>query len=607
MKIKGLHIIPIVLLLAGRMAAQLSPGDLSKAHADLEGLSNCTKCHVLGQKVSNDKCLECHKEIKSRIDGRVGYHASRDVQSKSCAACHSDHHGRNFDMVRFDEDNFKHELTGYKLEGAHKKTDCRECHKPDNIEDRSLKNLRTTFLGLEQQCLTCHTDYHQKTLSNDCAKCHTADAFTPASRFDHDKAKFGLEGKHKTVDCIECHRKEVRNGKAFQQFTGLEFGNCNSCHEDAHNNNLGANCKECHVEQSFNQTTGLKNFNHGKTHFPLKGKHRQVRCEACHNLAAEPLDIFQDRKGVRTDNCAVCHEDVHEGKFGNQCANCHDEKSFRIAGVPDNFNHNMTGFELEGKHEAVDCKKCHTHNFLDPLPHFQCSNCHEDYHDNQFAAGRVVAPDCAKCHTVDGFEVSHYTIADHNGSRFPLAGAHAATPCFACHKKDEQEWKFRNIGEKCIDCHNNVHGTEIDEKFYPGQACENCHISTGWRENHNFDHAATRFKLTGAHTRQSCGACHVTDREHDVRKFKGLPDQCFACHEDNHRQQFEVNGITDCTRCHGSENWKISRFNHNKTAFKLTGKHVGVACDKCHKEIREAGRVYIQYKFKSFECAVCHQ
>ncbi len=30
---------------------QISPGDLSNAHKDLEGMSNCTKCHVLGDKV----------------------------------------------------------------------------------------------------------------------------------------------------------------------------------------------------------------------------------------------------------------------------------------------------------------------------------------------------------------------------------------------------------------------------------------------------------------------------------------------------------------------------------------------------------------------------
>ncbi len=602
------HIILILTLLSAKVGAQLSPGDLAKSHAHLEGMANCTKCHTLGEKISNDKCLDCHKEIKTRVDRKEGYHASTDVRSKNCATCHSDHHGRNFDMVRFDEPNFKHDLAGYKLEGAHTKIDCRDCHKPDFVVDKGLKNPKTTYLGLKQDCLSCHADYHQKTLSNDCAKCHNADAFAPAVRFNHDKSKYPLAGKHKTVDCIECHEKETRNDKEFQRFTGLEFGNCNSCHKDAHNNNLGANCKECHTEASFNVLTGLHHFNHGKTLFPLKGKHKQVGCGDCHNLAAEPLKVFQDRKGVKTESCATCHQDVHDNKFGNQCANCHNEQSFRVAGVPKNFNHNLTGFELAGKHQAVDCKKCHTESFTDPLPHARCASCHVDYHKSQFTVNRVVAPDCAECHTVDGFEISLYAIEDHNKSKFPLTGAHAATPCFACHKADNaREWNFRGIGERCADCHDNVHSNEIDVKYYPNQSCDKCHISTSWKDNKNFDHTLTRFKLAGAHARQSCGACHVTDREQKIRKFRDLPSNCSACHNDAHNRQFDKNGVTECARCHGSENWNIDRFNHNTTAFKLNGKHAAVACDACHKEIKAEGVVFVQYKFKSFECADCHK
>ena len=104
-----MRILPIMLLLtffSGRLAAQLSPGELSNAHKDLEGISNCTKCHDLGSKVSNTKCLECHKEIKSRIDRNEGFHVSWEVKGKDCATCHSDHHGRKFDMIRFDENTF---------------------------------------------------------------------------------------------------------------------------------------------------------------------------------------------------------------------------------------------------------------------------------------------------------------------------------------------------------------------------------------------------------------------------------------------------------------------------------------------------------------------
>ena len=68
---------------------QISPGDLSEAHREFEGIFKCTNCHVLGHKISNDKCLQCHSEIKELVDEKRGYHASIEVKNNDCASCHS--------------------------------------------------------------------------------------------------------------------------------------------------------------------------------------------------------------------------------------------------------------------------------------------------------------------------------------------------------------------------------------------------------------------------------------------------------------------------------------------------------------------------------------
>ena len=104
--------------------SQISPGKLTKAHAHLEGISQCTACHDLGAKVSEKKCLQCHTALNARVSKNSGYHASKDIKGKSCIACHSEHHGLNFEMIRFDKATFNHDLTGYSLKGAHKKQDC---------------------------------------------------------------------------------------------------------------------------------------------------------------------------------------------------------------------------------------------------------------------------------------------------------------------------------------------------------------------------------------------------------------------------------------------------------------------------------------------------
>ena len=95
--------------------AQISPGELSTPHSNLEGMSNCTQCHVLGDKVSNDKCLKCHTEIQQRISAQKGYHSSAEVKGKQCTICHNEHHGKNFQLIRLNVSTFNHNLTGYPL------------------------------------------------------------------------------------------------------------------------------------------------------------------------------------------------------------------------------------------------------------------------------------------------------------------------------------------------------------------------------------------------------------------------------------------------------------------------------------------------------------
>ena len=60
----------------------------------------------------------------------------------------------------------------------------------------------------------------------------------------------------------------------------------------------------------------------------------------------------------------------------------------------------------------------------------------------------------------------------------------------------------------------------------------------------------------------------------------------------------------DCSNCHESTNWKIIpkniKFDHNtETSFKLTGQHVSVSCQSCHKSL-----VFSDVKI---QCVSCHK
>jgi hypothetical protein len=594
---------------ATTLCAQISPGDLTKAHAHLEGIANCTKCHVLGDKVTNAKCLDCHTEIKSRVDQRKGFHSSSEVVGKDCFACHSEHHGRNFEIVRFDTEKFNHNLTGYKLTGAHMEQDCKACHNDEHIQSAELRKKEETFLGLSTECISCHTDVHQNTLSTNCASCHNTAVFSPAALFDHSKTSFPLKGKHRNVDCKSCHEVTVSNGQEFQRFSGVPFNSCVDCHDDVHNNRLGQNCKECHNEESFLSFSGKTSFNHNQTDFPLVGKHRGLNCASCHTMGDQvtAANVFMDYKGQNFNSCVTCHKDVHEGKFGTDCRQCHTEESFRSIKNLNRFEHDLTGFPLEGMHVEVDCKKCHQTKLTDPLPHNRCADCHDDFHKGQFVENGIMR-DCAECHVVQGFSGSQFTVEKHNEGNFPLTGAHLATPCFSCHLKNE-EWTFRNIGQQCNDCHVDVHEGFLSETYYPQKECTACHSTDMWASV-DFEHSATGFELEGRHGLISCTSCHSPDTiaMQEIRvPFTGLESSCISCHDNIHGDQFEKTGKTDCTICHAFEAWKPSEFDHQTARFKLDGAHRNVECKECHQpECGPDGVVRVLYRTEKLECIHCH-
>ena len=246
---KFILILLLIAIMGGKGIAQISPGELSSYHSHLEGISNCTKCHILGEKLSNDKCLDCHKELKERVLQNKGYHSSNEVKGKQCASCHSDHHGKNFQIVRFDDKKFNHILTGFSLIGAHSKKNCKDCHNNKHITAQNISAKKFTYLGLNNKCVTCHIDYHQNTLAKSCENCHDANAFKPASKFNHSNAKYQLTGKHTNVECLKCHKIETKNGQKFQNFTGLQFKTCLNCHLDVHKNKFGQNCSQCHTTE----------------------------------------------------------------------------------------------------------------------------------------------------------------------------------------------------------------------------------------------------------------------------------------------------------------------------------------------------------------------
>jgi hypothetical protein len=155
-------------------------------------------------------CLSCHREIRKLIDEKKGLHPR--VGDKTCASCHPDHAGRDFQLIFWGEGGqagFDHSRSGWVLQGKHATTECRACHTSKFQKDAVAPLIRRrpaaeSWLGLTAECLTCHQDPHRGSFGPDCASCHSFQSWTRlanATAFPHDRTRFPLKGRHAQVEC----------------------------------------------------------------------------------------------------------------------------------------------------------------------------------------------------------------------------------------------------------------------------------------------------------------------------------------------------------------------------------------------------------------------
>jgi hypothetical protein len=528
----------------------LMPGNLIQGHVKWE--EGCDNCHKKYDKEGQSiLCKECHKDIAKDISNRHGYHGLLK-EEKHCKECHTDHKGRDARIIKFETLGFDHlKQTGFELKGGHLdgKVLCKDCHSP-------LKKYREA----PTKCNACHErdDKHKGSLGPDCQNCHEEKNWK-TTHFDHSKTHFPLLGKHFDVKCKNCH---INN--KYKDTPKL----CNECHkkDDKHNGNFGEKCETCHTEKDWNDIK----FDHDKsTKYPLLGKHIDATCKSCHKGS-----LYKDK--LKTD-CYSCHrkDDKHKGNFGVKCESCHTERDWKEI----LFDHNKkTKFPLHGKHRDVKCSGCHKGDLYKDKLKMDCYSCHKK--DDKHKGGFGVK--CESCHTVKGWKD---ILFDHDKTKFPLLGKHRDTKCSACHKGDAYKEKLK------MDCYS-CHLKDDKHKGQEGKKCEVCHDEKSWTKA-KFDHRQSRFALTGKHQIVDCKKCHLTPL------FKDVKSDCWSCHakKDVHGLRFGTN----CKLCHNNRDWMSWDFDHNKTGFKLQGKHKSIRCSDCHNTPVKNNKFVI-----ASSCILCH-
>ncbi|MBI3794616.1 MAG: hypothetical protein HY280_07785 [Nitrospinae bacterium] len=603
--------------LAADFGSLITPGELSSLHKEADGISNCTKCHIRGSGITNSACLECHKDVSSAIDSKIGYHAS--VSSQKCIECHTDHKGKSFSLVDWSPKKFDHSKAGYNLTGKHSQTACEKCHKT------KTKGGAQSYLGAQTACKSCHEDVHKGEFKEAaCDTCHNTEGWKwKYVRFDHNKP-YPLDGKHEKVPCLKCHPVKAI-------FLVPEKEKCVTCHlkDDKHKGKLGPACEKCH------KTAGWKDIlmDHSKTRYPLVEKHLQVACEKCH-VDSKKTGSF---KLARFDVCDApgCHDvgkfgNVHEKQFvGKTCDACHNVAGFK----PSLFKHEAqayVGFKLAGKHAQTACVKCHRPDpitkvaLFKPIVTTSCDvkGCHDVKERGNIHGLQFKGQKCDACHNEQGWKPTVFRHNDERYAGFKLLGKHEKTECSKCHVPDSltKAALYKPLNSSSCDargCHDvkergGVHGSQ-----FKGLRCETCHNEQGWKPT-LFKHSDDRFqifRLVGKHEKTPCEKCHRADADTKVVKYRPIVSTTCdwgGCHDvkergNVHGPQFKRQ---TCDSCHNEQGWKPTLFKHDDpkyAGFKLLGKHEKTPCEKCHPTGPVGTAVYKPINYSSCSEVACHK
>jgi hypothetical protein len=129
---------------------------------------------------------------------------------------------------------------------------------------------------------------------------------------------------------------------------------------------------------------------------------------------------------------------------------------------------------------------------------------------------------------------------------------------------------------------------------YNSPACLACHPDGS--SSGAFNHSATNFPLTGAHTTTDCIGCHENG-------YTGTSTICADCHGVDFNQttnpnHTEVGIAMTCEDCHTTNpGWTPAQFEIHNEIYPLVGAHVNTSCFECH-----AGN----YTSTPNECYGCH-
>lgn len=542
-------------LAGGKPAAtQASPGTLASDHARWD--SDCRACHVpfVPQRPDADgtrmfslslagnnihqqtdaKCSECHKSAGPHHATQI----SADVES--CASCHRDHQGRDFDMARMDD------------------VHCTNCHASitghRNSPSKSPIANVTAFEVPSPDGGTGHPPFRSLQIEEDPGNIRFSHRLhmTPGQLYPGQTPPPGKELVQLTCDACHQDSPAPLGGGAYMQ--PINFArHCQSCHPLHIPGKAAAIPHGLKAEQLETVVAGLlageesrpaatpQRLIPGKTR-PEKGKQedlhppralvaashlQQLRansCSKCHSWQPEKPEVVPASipvvwlKGARFNHashqaaakCQDCHPQASESASGGQPGSLADDERVMIPDIDNCARCHAPTNDSAGHGARYDCAECHRYHANPEKPPPAAfavlqtmekltspptrKNAAHDFVGTQSCSA-------AGCHgasqgTDFTSSFSRFTAADPHTGAFLLLYTSSSLEIYRRFTSQPQAMLegaayFRFAQEKCIGCHATPLADPTAANLIENQAgvtCESCHGAAKKREfTHFFD------------------------------------------------------------------------------------------------------------------------
>lgn len=181
----------------------------------LEGqhrITACRNCHTSLKFTGTSRvCVSCHRKD---FDAATSINHRTAGFGTDCSQCH------RHNTVSWQAD-FDHNRTQFPTRGAHEAVACTTCH------------TNNVFRGTPIQCIACHQkeyaaadnpNHQSAKFPTDCALCHRALTWQPATLFPHSYFPIGAGAKHRPGrwnTCGDCHTTQ----------SNYQLFECINCHE----------------------------------------------------------------------------------------------------------------------------------------------------------------------------------------------------------------------------------------------------------------------------------------------------------------------------------------------------------------------------------------